>query len=307
MPGGLKGPALGRKAPGGPSGPGALRRLKWPQAGRGTPRWMREPPAALAAASAMGLAVAALAAPWLAPYDPYLADLPARLQPPSPLHPMGTDHLGRDVLSRVLYGARVSLGIGVASRLISAALGLVLGSAAGFVGGWVDAAIMRLAEVVLAIPDLLLALAVVFVLGPGLPKLFVALSVVGWAGLARVVRAQVLALRELPFVEAARAAGAGPVRILVRHVLPNCLAPVMVFVSVGIPSTILAEAGLSFLGLGVEPPVPSWGQMVAAGRPFLRVAPWLVLYPGLAILLTVLTFNVLGDALRDALDPRWRR
>lgn len=262
---------------------------------------------AVAAASAVGLVVVALAAPWLAPHDPYRLDLPARLQPPSPLHPMGTDHLGRDVLSRVLYGARVSLGVGVASRLVGAALGLALGAAAGFFGGWVDVAIMRLAEVALAIPDLLLALAVVFVLGPGLPRLFVALALVGWAGLARVVRAQVLSVREQPFVEAARAAGAGPLRILVRHVLPHCLAPAMVFVSVGIPSTILAEAGLSFLGLGVEPPMPSWGQMVAAGRPFLRVAPWLALYPGLAIAWTVLTFNVLGDAVRDALGRGWRR
>lgn len=261
---------------------------------------------ALAAGVAAALAATALAAPWLAPHDPYRADLGNRLQPPSAVHPLGTDHLGRDVLSRVLFGARVSLGIGAGARLLGACLGVAVGSAAGFLGGWVDAIAMRLADVMLAMPDLLLALAVAFVLGPGWFNVFVALSLVGWAGLARVVRAHVLALRGVEFVEAARAAGASRARILGRHLVPHTVAPMLVSISIGIPSAILAEAGLSFLGLGVEPPIPSWGQMVAAGRPFLRIAPWTVLYPGLAITLTVLAFNVLGDAARDALSPPGR-
>lgn len=257
-----------------------------------------------AAFVAAALAAAAVAAPWVAPHDPYRADLANRLQPPSATHPLGTDHLGRDVLSRLVFGGRASLGIGVGARLLGACVGLLVGSAAGFWGGWVDALAMRLADVVLAMPDLLLALAIAFVLGPGWVNGFVALGLVGWAGLARVVRAQVLAVRGLEFVEAARAVGASRARIFGRHVVPHALAPALVSIGAGIPSAILAEAGLSFLGLGVEPPVPSWGQMVAAGRPFVRLAPWTVIYPGLAITLAVFAFNVLGDAVREALRPR---
>lgn len=245
--------------------------------------------------------VAAVGAPWLAPGDPYQLALESRLEPPSAAHPLGTDHLGRDILSRLLYGARVSLAVGVVSQLISAAIGFALGAVAGYCGRWVDVLIMRLADVLLAVPGLLLVVPLLFVLGPGLTNLFLALGLVGWPGLARLVRAEVLRLRGLEFVEAARAAGAGGRRILVRHLSPNAVTPLLVTVSLGIPSAIMAEAGLSFLGLGVEPPVPSWGQMVAAGRPFLRVAPWISLFPGLAVVLAVLAFNLLADALQETL------
>lgn len=255
-------------------------------------------------AIALFLVAASLLAPALAPADPYEVHLRERLQPPSWLHPAGTDDLGRDHWSRILYGGRVSLLVGFVSPLISGIIGVTMGALAGYFGGTLDAMVMRLCDILFAIPDLLLAIAIVFVLGPGLQNVFVALAAVGWAGLARLVRAEVLSRRTLEFVDAARAAGASELSILFRHVLPNSMAPAIVWFTLSIPGAIMAEAGLSFLGLGVQPPVPSWGQMISFGRAYLRSAPWLSVLPGLALALTVLAFNLLGDAVRDAVDPR---
>lgn len=250
------------------------------------------------------LTLVAILAPVLSPADPYEVHLGERLRPPSLAHPAGTDDLGRDQLARILYGSRVSLLVGFLSPTISGIIGVAMGALAGYFGGRIDSLIMRLCDVLFAIPDLLLAIAVVFVLGPGLQNVFIALAAVGWAGLARIVRGEVLSRRNLEYVEAARAAGASELAILFRHVLPNSLAPVIVWFTLSIPGAIMAEAGLSFLGLGVQPPVPSWGQMISFGRGYLRSAPWLSVLPGFALGLTVLAFNLLGDAVRDAVDPR---
>lgn len=250
------------------------------------------------------LGLAALAAPWLAPGDPYRGDLAATLRSPSPANPLGTDAQGRDVLSRVLFGARLSLAVGVASQLIALAAGLTLGLIAGFRGRWVDAVLMRVADVTLAFPSLLLLIAVAAAVRPSLPVVCLVIGLVGWAGMARLVRGQVLAARGLDYVQAARALGASDTRLVVRHVLPNVVGPVIVAATLGVGGAIMAEAALSFVGLGAQPPTPSWGAMVAEGRDLLRVAPWVSLFPGLAIGLTVLSVNLVGDGLRDALDVR---
>jgi peptide/nickel transport system permease protein/oligopeptide transport system permease protein len=252
-----------------------------------------------------GLAVVAALAPLIAPFDPVRdADLRDYLRPPGAPHLLGTDPFGRDVLSRVIYGARISLGVGIAVQAAALGIGATLGLAAGFYGGRVDQVIMRLAEIVFAFPGLLFAIAIMAVIGPSLSNVLIALGLVGWTSLARVVRGQVLALKEQEYVEAARAAGASNLRIIVRHLLPNTLAAVTVLVTLGIGGAILAEASLSFLGLGAQPPEPSWGSMLNAGRDYLLQAPWLSLYPGLAIFVTVMGFNLLGDGIRDLLDPR---
>ncbi|MDR7520891.1 MAG: ABC transporter permease [Armatimonadota bacterium] len=257
----------------------------------------------------VGLLVAtALAAPWMAPFDPVRdADLNNHLRPPGGPFLLGADPFGRDVFSRIVYGARVSLGVGVAVQASALAIGVTLGMVAGFYGGVTDQVIMRAAEVIFAFPGLLFAIAVMAVLGPSLSNVFVALGLVSWTGLARVVRGQVLAIKGQDFVEAARSLGASNARIMVRHVLPHTVAPVVVLVTLGLGSAILAEASLSFLGLGAQPPTPSWGSMLAAGRDYLGQAPWLSLYPGLAIFMTVMGFNLLGDGIRDLLDPRMAR
>lgn len=251
------------------------------------------------------LVIAAALAPLIAPFDPVRdADLRDYLRPPGARHLLGTDPFGRDVFSRLLYGARISLGVGIAVQAAALVIGATLGLAAGFYGGRVDQVIMRLAEVVFAFPGLLFAIAIMAVIGPSLSNVFIALGLVGWTSLARVVRGQVLALKEQEYVEAARAVGASNLRIIGRHLLPNTLAAVTVLVTLGVGGAILAEASLSFLGLGAQPPEPSWGAMLNAGRDYLLQAPWLSLYPGLAIFLAVMGFNLLGDGIRDLLDPR---
>ncbi len=249
----------------------------------------------------------ALFAPWLAPQDPAFIYLPARLQPSSPAHWFGTDELGRDILSRVIYGARISMLVGSCVVAASLGLGLIVGSIAGYYGGRVD----RLVNVVvmnafLSFPGILLAIAFVAFLGPGIFNLILALSIGGWVGYARLVRAQVLAVKEREFVEAARALGAGDLRIIVRHILPNIIQPVIVQAAIGMAGAVLAEATMSFLGLGVPPPTASWGSMLNDGRAHLFDAPHLVLWPAGAVMLAVLSFNFIGDALRDLMDPRSR-
>lgn len=252
------------------------------------------------------LILAALAAPWIGRFDPVRIDLARALEAPSGVHWLGTDAQGRDVWSRLVHGARVSLLVGLASQGVSLALGVVLGLIAGYRGKWTGEAIMRLADVTLAFPSLLLLIAMAAAFEPSLTVVCVVIGVVGWAGMARLVRGQVLVVRELEFVQAMRAIGVRDARILARHVLPNVIAPVVIAATLGIAGAIMAEAALSFLGLGVQPPTPSWGSMISDGRDLsqLRNAPWTSLSPGLAIGFAVLGFNLLGDALRDALDPR---
>jgi len=253
--------------------------------------------------------VAALAAPLIARHDPTAIDLVNQLQRPSLAHWMGTDIQGRDVWARLVYGARISLSVGLVSQGIALALGVVLGLIAGYYGRWIDEVVMRLADVTLAFPTLLLLIALVAALQPSLAVVFLTIGLVGWAGMARLVRGQVLVVRELEYVQAMRALGARNARIIARHVLPAVIAPVLIAATLGVAGAIMAEAALSFLGLGVQPPTPSWGAMIADGRDLsqLRGAPWTSLFPGLAIGMTVLGFNLLGDALRDALDPRATR
>ena len=250
------------------------------------------------------LTLVAVAAPWLAPADPVRGSLSESLLAPSHAFWLGTDVQGRDILTRVLFGARLSLAVGLVSQSVASLLGLVLGLLAGYYGRWVDAFLMRLADVTLAFPSLLLLIAIAAAVTPSLPLVFVVIGVVGWAGMARLVRGQVLALRGLDYIQAARALGARDARILSRHLLPGVLAPVTVAATLGVGGAIMAEAALSFIGLGAQPPTPSWGAMVADGRDLLRVAPWVSLIPGLAIGLTVLGMNLLGDGLRDALEVR---
>jgi len=249
----------------------------------------------------------ALFAPWIAPHDPAYIDLPSRLMAPSAAHWFGTDELGRDILSRVIYGARISMLVGSSVVAASLTLGLIFGSIAGFYGGMTD----RFLNVVvmnafMSFPGILLAIAFVAFLGPGIFNLIFALSIGGWVGYARLVRAQVLAVREREFVEAARALGASDLRIVVRHILPNIIQPVLVQAAIGMAGAILAEATMSFLGLGVPPPTASWGAMLNDARSHLFDSPHLVLFPAGAVMLAVLSFNFVGDGLRDYLDPRSR-
>ena len=248
--------------------------------------------------------VAALAS-LIAPYDPADIDLEGELEPPSGDHPLGQDRLGRDILSRLIHGARVSILVGLVVTGISVAFGVLMGSLAGFAGGAIDNLIMRIVDVLLALPGILLAIAITGVLGPSLFNVILALSVLGWVGFARLVRGQILSIREREFVLAARAVGAGPLRVIVRHLLPNVMGPVIVQATFGMAGVILAEASLSFLGLGPQD-VPTWGAMLNEGADYLLFAPHLATYPGLAIMLTVLGFNFLGDGLRDRLDPKNR-
>jgi ABC-type dipeptide/oligopeptide/nickel transport system permease subunit len=252
------------------------------------------------------LLLVAILAPVLARHDPVRVDLLRQFMPPSTEHWMGTDVQGRDVWARLVYGARISLAVGLISQSIALALGLTLGLIAGYYGRWIDDLVMRLADITLAFPTLLLLIAMVAALQPSLLVVFVTVGIVGWAGMARLVRGQVLVVRQLEYVHAARALGMRDRRIITRHVLPNVIAPVVIATTLGMAGAIMAEAALSFLGLGVQPPTPSWGAMIADGRDLsqLRSSPWTSLFPGLAIGATVLGFNLLGDALRDALDPR---
>jgi ABC-type dipeptide/oligopeptide/nickel transport system permease subunit len=243
-------------------------------------------------------------APLIAPYSPYDQDLYAVLSPPSAKHWLGTDNLGRDLLARVLYGARVSLLFGIGSTALSAVLGIVIGLFAGFRGGIADSSIMRLTDAFLCFPPLIFILAMSAALGPGLHNVILSFALFGWTGFARIVRGQVLLVRELPFIEAARAAGLSPRRIMLAHILPNALAPIIVAVTITIGTAILAESGVSFLGLGVQPPTASWGKELRVGFTYLETAPLFSIVPGLMITAVVIAFNFVGDGLRDALDPR---
>lgn len=249
----------------------------------------------------------AMFAPQLAPNDPAAIHLHVRLQGPSTAHWFGTDELGRDILSRVIFGARISLLISTSVVTVTVSIGLVLGFLAGYYGGWLDTVLNTLLmNVFMALPGILIAIALVAFLGPGMLNLVLALSITGWVGYARLVRAQVLAVREREFVEAAQAIGASDLRIMVRHIFPNIIQPVMVQAAIGMAGVILAEATLSFLGLGVPPPMPSWGVMLNDARAHLFDAPHMVIFPAVAIMLAVLSFNFIGDSLRDQLDPRTR-
>ncbi|MDY7000969.1 MAG: ABC transporter permease [Thermodesulfobacteriota bacterium] len=250
------------------------------------------------------MSLCALLAPVIAPFDPSELNVDIILQAPSLAHPFGTDALGRDVLSRMLYGARVSLWVGFVAVGISVAIGLMLGLAAGYFGGLVDEVIMRGVDVMLCFPSFFLILAVIAFLEPSLVNIMVVIGLTSWMGVARLVRAETLSLRGRDFVLASRVAGAGPIRIIVSHILPNALAPVLVSATLGVAGAILVESSLSFLGLGVQPPMPSWGNMLMEGKNVLEIAPWLSFFPGLAILFTVLGYNLLGESLRDVLDPR---
>lgn len=267
----------------------------------------RNPLAATGLVLVVVFIIFALFAPWIAPGDPAAIDLPARLSTPSNAHWFGTDELGRDIFSRIVYGARISMLVGSCVVLFSLALGLIIGSIAGYYGGAMDRFVnVVLMNAFLSFPGILLAIAFVAFRGPGIFNLIFALSLGGWVGYARLVRGQVLAAREREFVEAARALGASDSRIIVRHILPNIIQPVIVQAAIGMAGAILAEATMSFLGLGVPPPTASWGAMLNDGRAHLFDAPHLVLFPALAVMLAVLSFNFIGDALRDYLDPRSR-
>jgi peptide/nickel transport system permease protein len=249
-------------------------------------------------------ALAAIFAPIVSPYDPYAQDVTGRFLPSSSAHLLGTDNFGRDIFSRIIYGARVSLSVGIVCEAIAVTIGVVIGATAGFYGGKVDMVLSRIIEVFASFPFILFSIAVMFVLGQGMLNIFIAIGVIGWTGHARIIRSQVLQLRNREYIEAARAAGASNFRIMFKHLLPNCLSTIIIITTIDIPSDIILEATLSFLGLGVTPPTASWGEMINAARPFVRQVPMFSIWPGIAIMITVLAFNTVGDALRDALDPK---
>jgi len=254
----------------------------------------------------LGLFAVALLARWLAPYDPDFIDLKQVLMPPSPAHLLGTDTLGRDVLSRIIFGARVSLLVGFVAVGIATLIGLLVGALAGYYGGVLDQILMRLVDLMLCFPTIFLILAVIAVLGPSIWNIMAVIGLTGWMGVARLVRAEFLSLREREFVVAARALGASDARLIWRHLLPNALTPVMVSATLGVAGAILVESSLSFLGLGVQPPTPSWGNMLTMGKDNIEIAWWLSVFPGLAILVTVMSYNLLGEGIREAIDPRLR-
>ena len=264
----------------------------------------RRPSVRLGAIVLIVMSVLAVFAPWLAPYDPLATSWSMVRKPPSAAYWFGTDEVGRDLLSRVIWGGRASLSAGVIAVSIAVGVGVPLGMVAGYLGGWVDAVIGRLTDAMLAVPFLILAIALAAFLGPSLGNAMIAIGVTATPIFVRLARGQVLAARAEDWVEAARAVGNPPVRILVRHIFPNILPPVMVQATLAVASAIIAEASLSFLGLGQQPPSPSWGSMLNTAQRFLTQAPWMAIFPGLAIFMTVLAFNLFGDGLRDALDPR---
>ncbi|TMI88184.1 MAG: ABC transporter permease [Bacillati bacterium ANGP1] len=268
---------------------------------------MRRSTNLMVGAGILGIVIgSAVFAPQIAPHNPIDQAFPDQLRAPSPVHLFGTDEFGRDIFSRVVYGARIALVAGVLADGIAAGLGILLGITSGYFGRRVDAAIMRSVDVLLAFPYLLLAMIVVAILGPSLVNAMIAIGIVYTPQFARLVRGAVLAIREQEFVEAAGAVGAGAPRILARHILPNILSPIIVMATLTVGFTIVETAGLSFLGLGASPPTPEWGSMLATGRSFMLTAPWIATFPGLAILITVVGFNLVGDGLRDLLDPRLR-
>jgi len=254
----------------------------------------------------LGLFAVALLARWLAPYNPDFIDLKQVLMPPSAAHLLGTDTLGRDVLSRIIYGARVSLLVGFVAVGIATLVGVLVGALAGYYGGVLDQILMRLVDLMLCFPTIFLILAVIAVLGPSIWNIMAIIGLTSWMGVARLVRAEFLSLREREFVVAARALGASDARLIWRHLLPNALTPVMVSATLGVAGAILVESSLSFLGLGVQPPTPSWGNMLTMGKDTIEIAWWLSVFPGLAILVTVMSYNLLGEGIREAIDPRLR-
>lgn len=258
----------------------------------------------IGAVMVMLLTGAALLAPLIAPYNPTAIDTDNVLSPPDSRHLLGTDELGRDVLSRLIWGSRVSLTVGFVAVGIAIAIGITVGAIAGYYGGKADAVLMRFVDIMLTFPTFFLILAVIAVLEPGITTIMLVIGVTGWMDVARLVRAEFLTLKERDFVLAARASGAGSLRVIFRHILPNSLSPVFVAATFGVAGAILVESSLSFLGLGVQPPNPSWGNILTAGKDNIEVAWWLSVYPGFAILVTVLSYNLVGEGLRDALDPR---
>ncbi len=250
------------------------------------------------------LLVVALFAPLLSPYDPTKIDVHNMLSPPSKSHIFGTDELGRDVLARMMWGSRVSLQVGFVAVGIAILIGIIVGALAGYYGGWIDSLLMRFVDIMLTIPTLFLILAVIAIVEPGIGVIMVVIGLTSWMGISRLVRAEFLSLKERDFVLSAKALGASDARIIFRHVLPNALAPVFVTATFRIAGAILLESGLSFLGLGVQPPTPSWGNILTSGKDYIEVAWWLSLYPGIAILISALSYNLVGEGLRDALDPR---
>jgi peptide/nickel transport system permease protein len=250
------------------------------------------------------LGVVAILASWLAPFDPQAIDTWHILEAPSAEHPLGTDVLGRDCLSRLIYGARISLLVGIVAVGLATAVGTFLGAVAGFYGKWIDGLIMRLVDIMLCFPTIFLIMAVIAFLEPSIWNIMAVIGLTGWMGVSRLVRAEFLSLREREFVMAARISGASDARIVFSHILPNALAPILVTATLGVGGAILTESALSFLGIGVQPPTPSWGNMLTEGKDNLAIAWWLSVFPGLAILITVLGYNLLGEGLRDVLDPR---
>jgi peptide/nickel transport system permease protein len=275
-----------------------------PGARRDFRRAMRQPAVIAGLVVLICFGVAAILAPWLSPADPLAQNVSAGLHPPSAEYLFGTDKLGRDILSRMLYGARISLLVGVAVVAIAGGVGTLLGLVAGYLGGWIDEAIMRLTDIFFAFPALILAMAIAGALGPSLRNALIAISVVSWPVYARLIRGQVLSLKQREFIQAARALGTPEWRIVLLHLLPNTLAPLLVQTSFDMGAAITAVAGLSFIGFGAQPPTPEWGVMISEGRNFITTQWWLTTIPALAILLIVGGFNLLGDGLRDALDPR---
>lgn len=270
------------------------------------PAWLRSPLTVAGLALITILILIGVLAPLIAPFNPLKQVLTVRLKPPSSEHWLGTDQLGRDVLSRMMYGARISLLIGLVVVGLASSIGTLVGLVAGYAGGWLDEGLMRLTDIFFAFPALILAMAISGALGPSLTNAMIAIAIVSWPVYARLVRAQVLSLREREYVEAARALGANASRIVWQHILPNTLAPLLVQASFDMGSAILSAAGLSFIGFGAQPPTAEWGVMISEGRNYIATQPWLSLFPGLAILFTVAAFNLIGDGLRDALDPRLR-
>lgn len=250
------------------------------------------------------LIVIAVFAPLIAPYEQSYQDTTQINQGPSSAHILGTDEFGRDILSRIIYGTRVSLSVGLVAESIAVTIGVILGAIAGYFGGKTDAVISRIIEIFASFPHILFAIVIMFVLGTGVINVFLAIGFVGWTSVARVIRSQVMQLKKNEYVEAAKASGGGDMKIILKHMIPNCLSTIIVIITMEIPSDIMYEASLSFLGLGVQPPKSSWGQMISMARNYIRINLGYAIYPGIALLLTVLAFNLLGDALRDALDPK---
>jgi peptide/nickel transport system permease protein len=267
-------------------------------------RFSRNILSVIAATIVLCLIIVALLADVIAPYDPTSIDVYNVLSPPSKAHLLGTDDLGRDLLSRIIWGSRVSLMVGFVAVGIALMIGVIIGSMAGFYGGKIDAVLMRFVDIMLAFPTFFLILAVIAILEPSIFTIMAVIGITGWMDVARLVRAEFLALKERDFVDAAKALGVSNIKLIFRHILPNALSPVFVAATFGIAGAILTESGLSFLGLGVQPPDPSWGNILTSGKDNIEIAWWLSLYPGLAILITVLSYNLIGEGLRDALDPR---